>query len=71
MITHPRNKKMTVDITFANGEVKNYQTASFLDLNLQDRILRFSWKGNGVYINLNNVNEIKFIEEKETEEDAD
>ena len=70
MITRPMNKKMAICIEFANGESKEITGAKYLNLSLQDKSLTFRHDENLVYVNLNNVNQIKFIEEKETEEDA-
>ena len=70
MLTNPRNKKMTVCIEFANGESRNFTGSKFLDLNLERSSLTFGQDQDLVYVNLNNVNHITFIEEKETEKDA-
>lgn len=70
MITRPINKKMTVCTEFANGESRNFTGAKFLDLNLERGSLTFRQDQDLVYVNLNSVNHITFIEEKETEEDA-
>ena len=71
MLTQPRNKKMTVCVEFANGESRNFTGSKFIDLNLEHSSLTFRQDQDLVYVNLNSVNHITFIEEKETEEDAD
>lgn len=71
MLTRPVNKKMTICVEFANGESRNYTGSKFLDLSPERSSLTFRQDKDLVYVNLNNVNHITFIEEKETEENAD
>ena len=71
MLTRPVNKKMTICIEFTNGESKEINGAKYLNLSVGDKNLTFRQNENLVYVNLNSVNHITFIEEKETEEDAD
>lgn len=70
MLTQPRNKKMTVCVEFANGESINFAGSKFLDLNFERSNLTFRQDQDLVYVNLNSVNHITFIEEKETEDDV-
>jgi hypothetical protein len=62
---------MTVCVEFTNGESRNFAGSKFLDLNFERSSLTFRQDQDLVYVNLNSVNHITFIEEKETEEDAD